>query len=108
MAMPPSDMMLALMPCACITMKADATAIGVTITTISPERTWNRKTKQTSATTRNSSSSLPLQVVDGALDQRGAVVGLDDLDAFRQACAQLLELRLARARWCRARCRRCA
>ena len=75
-------------------MNADATAIGVTITTISPERTWNRKTKQTSATTRNSISSLPLQVVDGALDQRGAVVRRDDFDAFRQARAQLVELRL--------------
>ena len=38
-AMPPSDMMLALMPCSRMTMNADSTAIGVTITTISPERT---------------------------------------------------------------------
>ncbi len=57
-AMPPSDMMFALMPCARMTMNAASTAIGVTITTIRPERMWNRNTKQTSATTTNSSSSL--------------------------------------------------
>ena len=57
-AMPPSDMMLALMPCARMTMKAEATASGVTITTISPERTWYRNRRHTSATTMNSSSSL--------------------------------------------------
>ncbi len=93
-AMPPSDMMLALMPCAFITMKADATAIGVTITTISPERRWNRNTKQTSATTRNSSSSLPLRwsTARWISEERSYVV--DDLDALRQACAQLIELGL--------------
>ena len=39
-AMPPIDMMLALMPCRCITVNADSTAIGVTITTINPDRRW--------------------------------------------------------------------
>jgi len=62
MAMPPRDMMLALMPCSRMTTKAESTAIGVTITTISPERTWNRNTRHTSATTMNSSSSLRLRL----------------------------------------------
>ncbi len=50
--------MFALMPCSRITMNADSTAIGVTITTIRPDRMWNRNTKHTSATTMNSSSNL--------------------------------------------------
>ncbi|MNS78777.1 hypothetical protein D3C72_1124080 [compost metagenome] len=58
-AMPPSDMMLALTPCQCITMKAASTPIGNATTATSAERRWNRKTAQTSATTMNSSTSLP-------------------------------------------------
>ncbi len=57
-AMPPSDMMLALTPCQCITTKAARTPIGKATTATSADRKWNRKIAQTSATTRNSSISL--------------------------------------------------
>ncbi len=59
MAMPPSDMMLALIPCRCITIKAVKIAIGREMTTTRDERRWNRKARQTSTTTANSSTSLP-------------------------------------------------
>ena len=58
-AMPPSDMALALMPCCCITMKAASTPSGSETMATSALRRWNRNTRQTSATTANSSSSLP-------------------------------------------------
>ncbi|MNQ75888.1 hypothetical protein D3C85_906970 [compost metagenome] len=59
MAMPPRDMMLALIPCRCMTIKATRIAMGNEITTTRDERRWNRKARQTSTTTANSSSSLP-------------------------------------------------
>ena len=58
MAMPPSDMMLALTPCQRMTTNAARTPIGKATTATSAERRWNRKTAQTSATTMNSSMSF--------------------------------------------------
>ncbi len=58
MATPPSDRMLALMPCQCITMNAVSTPTGSVTTATSAERRWNRNTAQTSATTMNSSMSF--------------------------------------------------
>ncbi len=57
-AMPPSDITLALMPCCCITMKAASTPSGSETMATSALRRWNRNAKQISATTANSSSSL--------------------------------------------------
>ena len=57
-AMPPSDMMLALTPCQRMTTNAASTPIGNATTATSAERRWNRKIAQTSATTMNSSTSL--------------------------------------------------
>ena len=51
MAMPPSDMMLAFIPCRCMTIKAARMAMGKVMTTTSDERRWNRKTKITMTTT---------------------------------------------------------
>ena len=44
----------------------------------------------------NSSTSLPEEIVHGALDQVATIVGLHDLHARRQARAQLVELLLDR------------
>ena len=57
-AMPPSDMMFALMPCRYITMTASSTARGRVSTVTSADRTCSRKTAQTSATIAISSSSF--------------------------------------------------
>ncbi|MNG38912.1 hypothetical protein D3C84_1267760 [compost metagenome] len=52
-------MMLALIPCRCITIKATRMAMGRVMTTTSEDRRWNRKARQTSTTTANSSINLP-------------------------------------------------
>jgi hypothetical protein len=57
-AIPPSDMMLALMPWWRITRKAISTPSGSPMIATSAERRCHRKSTQTSATTANSSSSL--------------------------------------------------
>jgi len=62
MAIPPSDMMLALRPCICITTNAIRMPTGSDRIITSEERKWNRNRKQTSTTTRNSSTSLDLSV----------------------------------------------
>ena len=62
MAMPPSDMMLALMPCRYITTRAISTASGRVSTATSADRTCSRKTAQTSATIAISSSSFCCRV----------------------------------------------
>ena len=61
MAMPPSDMMSALTPCARITMNAPSTPSGSDTTATSAERRCSRKARQTSATTANSSTSLSVR-----------------------------------------------
>ena len=60
-AMPPNDMMLAFTPWWRITMKAVRTPIGNDTMATNDERRWYRKAKHTSATTMNSSSSLPVR-----------------------------------------------
>ena len=57
-AMPPRDMMLALTPWWYMTMKAARMPSGSEMMATKAERRWNRKMKHTTATTRNSSSSL--------------------------------------------------
>ncbi len=75
MAMPPSDMMLALMPCIRMTTKAIRIAVGRVKIATSALRTWSRKTMLTSATMMDSSTSLLAQGLDGPLDEARAVVG---------------------------------
>ena len=58
MAMPPKDMMLALMPCSRIRAKAARMATGRLSTTTSDERRWNRKSAHTRATTASSSTRV--------------------------------------------------
>ena len=58
MAIPPSDIRLALTPCQCMTMKASSTPSGRLITATNEERRWPRNNRQTTATTMNSSTSL--------------------------------------------------
>ncbi|KAA8636973.1 hypothetical protein FZN37_004374 [Enterobacter hormaechei] len=58
MAMPPSDMMLALTPWYRITRKAAITPSGSEMIATNAERRWNRNTRHTTATTMNSSISL--------------------------------------------------
>ncbi len=58
-AIPPSDMMFAFTPCARITMNAASTPSGSDTTATSDERRCSRNATHTSATTANSSSSLP-------------------------------------------------
>ncbi len=57
-AIPPSDMMFAFTPWYCITMNAISTPSGSVTIATNPERRWNRKARQTTATTTNSSTSL--------------------------------------------------
>ena len=61
------------------------------------ERRWNRKTKHTSATTMNSSTSLSLRLSTARSIRLRAVVGRHDLDALAagSACSDC-ELRLHR------------
>ena len=61
-AMPPSDMMLALMPCQRITMNAARIPSGSEMIATSDERRCHRKRAQTSATTANSSISLAVRL----------------------------------------------
>ena len=61
-AMPPSDMMLALRPCRYMTMMAISTASGRVSTATSAERRCSRKRAQTRATTAISSSSFSCSV----------------------------------------------
>ncbi|MCY1314734.1 hypothetical protein D9M70_654340 [compost metagenome] len=63
MAIPPRDMMSALIPCFCMMMKAMSTPIGREMIATSEERRCQRNTAQTKATTMNSSSSLWLRFV---------------------------------------------
>ena len=62
MAMPPSDMMLALMPCHCMTPKAARMPIGRLRITTRDERRCHRKSAHTRATMTNSSTSRLLRV----------------------------------------------
>ncbi len=57
-------------------------------------RTCSRKTTQTSATIRLSSTSVRFERVDGAIDELGAVVDGQDLGAVGQARLDLRERRL--------------
>ena len=88
MAIPPSDMMLAVMPIIRKGMKESRTATGMVITGMMALGMCQRKRKTTSATVTMTSMSGGLQVVDGALDQVRAVVDRDDLDAGGQARAR--------------------
>ena len=62
MAIPPNDMMLALMPMRSMTINAIRIPTGSEKIITSEERRWNKNTAHTSATTRNSSISLPNRV----------------------------------------------
>ena len=62
MAMPPKDMMLALMPWARMAANATRIATGRLRMTVSDERTWNRKMAQTAATMANSSASVVVRL----------------------------------------------
>ena len=94
MAMPPSDMMLAVMPIMRKGMKESRTATGMVIIGMMALGICQRKSRITSATVKITSSERRLQVVDGAQDQIGAVVDGDDLDAGRQPRLDLPDLRL--------------
>ena len=61
-AMPPSDMMLALMPCTRMTRKATSTPTGSDRMATSDERRCMRNSAQTTATTMNSSTSFSSSV----------------------------------------------
>ena len=85
MAIPPRDMMLALIPCQPMTMKAARMAMGRLRTTTRAERTCHRKRTQTSATMTKASTSRLLEGVDGAMDEPGAVVDRHQLHPVGQA-----------------------
>ena len=57
-AIPPSDMMLALMPCHDMMIKAIIIPIGKLTNTTNELRIWNKNKAQTTITTRNSSSNF--------------------------------------------------
>ena len=61
-AMPPSDMIVELMPSACIAMNAISTPTGSMMMATSALRTCTRKTMHTSATMMLSSISVRLSV----------------------------------------------
>ncbi|MCY1370558.1 hypothetical protein D9M69_576560 [compost metagenome] len=61
MAMPPRDMMLALIPCCCMTIKAISTPTGSETIATRDERRCQRNSAQTRATTMNSSISFWLR-----------------------------------------------
>jgi hypothetical protein len=85
MAMPPRLIRLEFMPSERMAMKAISTPTGSIRMATSALRTCSRKTMQTSATIRLSSSKRALQRGDGAVDQVGAVVDGLDRHAFGQA-----------------------
>ena len=62
MAMPPRDMMLAPSPWIFMTMNAKRIETGMEMIATSAERKWNRNTRQTSATTIDSSISVWVSV----------------------------------------------
>ena len=61
-AMPPNDIILAFSPWKCMTIKAIHNPSGNEIIATSAERTCQRNSAQTTATTINSSSNLPLRL----------------------------------------------
>jgi hypothetical protein len=65
-AIPPKDMMLALMPCPFMMINAINTPKGSETMATKAERRWNRKTRHTKATTMNSWSSLLLRLSTAA------------------------------------------
>ena len=69
-------------------------AMGSVMIATSAERTCQRKTRQTSATTMLSSMSFSRSVCDGVVDQFAAVVGRDDAHAFGQRGFDFLQLLL--------------
>ena len=93
-AMPPSDMMLELIPMACIGMKEISTATGIVTMGISALGMCHRKIEDHEADHDQLFDQRVLQIVDGGQDQLAAVVGGDDLHAGRQAGLHLLQLGL--------------
>ena len=81
MAIPPSDMMFEVRPSARIGMNESRIAIGSVMIATSAERTCQRKTRQTKATTMLSSMSFSRSVAMAALDQFAPVIGGHDLHA---------------------------
>jgi len=61
-AMPPSDMMFIPSPWALMTTKASNTEIGIGRIATSADRKWNRKRRQTTATTIDSTISVSVSV----------------------------------------------
>ncbi len=67
MAMPPSDMMLEVMPNSRMKMNAMSTATGISMMTRSTLRTCSRKSSTMRLTTMDSSISARRSVIDGRL-----------------------------------------
>ena len=61
-AIPPNDMILALIPCQYIIIKAVSMPNGKVIIATSDERTWNKNTTHTKATTISSSINLEVRL----------------------------------------------
>ena len=94
MAMPASDMRLALRPISFMGMKASATDTGMVTMGTMDEGKCQRKMRMISETMMISSISLSFTVSMAASDQLGAVVGGDDLHALGQRGLELVQLRL--------------
>ena len=80
-AMPPSDMMLALTPCQRMTMNAASTPIGKRHHRDQRRAQVEQEDRADQRDDDELLDELGAQVVDGAVDQLRAVVGRHDLDA---------------------------
>ena len=94
MAIPPRDMMLAVIPMSRKGMKEMRMATGMVISGMRALGMCQRKSRITRATVTSTSMSVDSQVVDGPQDQVGAVIDGDDLHAGRQPGLDLLDLGL--------------
>ena len=99
MAMPPSDRMFALTPCQCMTTKAASTPTGSVDHGDQGRAQVEQEDRAHQRDDDELLDELRAQVVDGAVDQLRAVVGLDDLDARRQAGLRALPAWPSPPRW---------
>ena len=93
-AIPPSDMMLAVIPIMRNGMKASSTAIGMVMMGMIALGKCHRNTMTISETVRITSTTVDFRVAIALQDQIRAVVNRDDLHAVRQAGLDLPDLRL--------------
>ena len=92
--MPARLMMFEVMPRKYIGMKLSTTEIGIVMIGTNADGMCQRKNRITRLTMIISMISSSFRLVDGFLDEVRAVVGRDDLHAFRQRRLQVLHLRL--------------